>query len=218
MTGRRLLLAGGLTLAALAAPAAAQEKASAYPTAAVLDAMRAACPTRAAAIAALAGGTVAGWTKVADPSSTPVGPLVAFGREAAAKMMGGDGRLLGDMPVHRRRVAGEDLYLVFSGVETGGVTVRGCRMFDPGETRALDVAAVTAWVKRPPADSVNRAELQKLSWEPGFAAGQDSFEIFRVPAGSPLRAMTKIDGLAMKADWVDTAPATDGSEGSGKAR
>jgi hypothetical protein len=162
------------------------------------------------------GGAVVGWTKVADPSATPVGPLVAFGREAAAKMMGGDGRLLGDMPVHRRRVAGEDLYLVFSGVETGGVTVRGCRMFDPGETRALDTAAAIAWVKRPASDSVNRAELQKLSWEPGFAVGQDSFEMFRVPAGSPLRAMTKIDGLAMKADWVDTATST--SEGSGRTR
>jgi len=199
-----------VSLAALLALAAAP---ALYPAAAVMDAMRGACSdVRAVTAAAGPKGAIAGWTRVADPASTPVGGLVAFGQKAGEKMLAGKGQMLGDPAVFRREVAGEELYLVLSAIEMEGRTVRGCRLYDPGETRPITPAAAEAWVGRKATGKVDGPDFSRAAFEPGFAAGQDSFEVFFVPATSPVRALTKIGGVALKADWIGIA-AMPGSGG-----
>ena len=199
---RRLLSAlSGALLVGLCPPAAAQGAAAsaAYPVLPVLDAVKSACADLSSATAAERTLKAAGWTKAADPDATPVGPLVRFGYEAGKKA---GATLTGDQGVYARTVAGEQLYLVLSGASVNGTSVLGCRVYDVGESRPLDAKAVQAWVGRAPSKALDRAELKRLTWEPGLIAGQDSFEAYQIPAGSPIVAMTKIAGIAFKADQV----------------
>lgn len=197
---RRLILclAG---LACTGSPAAAAE--AAYPAAAVLSAARDACSDLSSRDAAAAKVTASGWTKAADPYATPVGELVRFGYEQGKKLLEtSKGKLDGGPLVFARQVAGETLHLVLSSVEMDGVTVLGCRTYDVGETRRIALEDAAKWAGRKPDQTVDRAELVKYTWEPGLLPKQDSFEIFYVPAGSPLVALTKSPGLAIKADQV----------------
>lgn len=198
-----------VALAAMATPCAAQTGAG-YPAVAVLDAVRATCATPATPQSVLA----AGWTRAADPGATPVGELLAFGRSAGAKMLEGVGKLLDEPSVYQRTVAGESLYLILSGVQTGDTVVRGCRIYDPGETREIAVPVAASWVKRAATRTVDQPELRVATWEPGFAAGQDSFQLFFVPAGSPAMSLTKVSGLAFKVDWVDQPASGDRPTGT----
>ena len=148
-----------------------------------------------------------GWTRAADPYATPVGELVRFGYEAGRKLLeGGKGGLDEGPLVYSRQVAGEMLHLVLSSVTMDGVTVMGCRTYDVNESRRIDQGAAAVWAGRQPDQTVDRAEFSKYTWEPGLQPGQDSFEIFHVPAGSPVIAMTKFPGIAIKADHVGALP------------
>ncbi len=181
----------------------AAKRAGGYPAAQVLTAVREACSDLSSRDAAAAKVLASGWVKAADPYATPVGPLVRFGYDEGRKLLKGkDGRLDEDPLVFTREVAGESLHLVLSSVAMDGVTVLGCRTYDVGETRRIPQDAAAAWAGRKPDQVVERAELDKYTWEPGLLPGQDSFEVFYVPAGSPLVAMTKFPGLAIKADQV----------------
>ncbi len=197
---RSPLLAASALLAA--APAAAQG--GGYPLPAVVDALRGACSDRATVERAAAGGALAGWTRAADPAKTPVGPVVALGLDAVR----GTNVQATRPAVFARTVAGRPLHIVVSGVTTGGTRVIGCRLYDTGATARVTAAAAQRVVGRAPARSVDRPELQRLSWEPGLAAGQDSFEIYFVPPDSPVVEMVKLGGLALKVDWVDAGGAT----------
>jgi hypothetical protein len=205
---RRLLAAlSGAVLAALCPPVAAQGAATsaAYPVVSVLDAVKSACSDLSSSAAAERQVKAVGWVKVADPATTPVGPLVRFGYEAARKT---GAELKGDQGVYSRIVAGEQLYLVLSGANMAGTSVLGCRVYDVNEARPLDAKAVQAWAGRAPFKTLDRAELTRLTWEPGLIAGQDSFEAYQVPAGSPVVAMTKIAGIAFKVDQVGSLQKT----------
>ncbi len=204
---RRLLpycLAG---LACTAAPAALVEaaaptSAAPYPIAEVLGAARDACSQLSSRDAAAAKVAASGWTKAADPYATPVGDLVRLGYEAGAELLAKRGKLDDGPLVFSRQVSGETLYLVLSSVEVDGTGVLGCRTYDVGEERRIDPAAATAWAGRKPDQTIERAELAKYTWQPGLTPGQDSFEIFHVPAESPLIGLIKISGIAIKADQV----------------
>jgi hypothetical protein len=205
---RRLLtfcLAGSACVvgACAGSSAAAAQAADVYPLAQVLSAARDACSNLSSRDAAAAKVAASGWTKAADPYATPVGDLVRLGYEAGRKIVEGrDGKMDAGPLVFSRNVAGETLHLVLSSVEVGGSAVMGCRTYDVGETRRIDQPAASAWAGRKPDNAVARAGVVKYTWEPGLVPGQDSFEIFYVPAGSPLIALIKVSGIAIKADQV----------------
>jgi hypothetical protein len=183
-------------------PALAEEAAEPYPAQAVLDAFRDACSDLASLPKAEARVAASGWTRATDPYATPVGELVRFGYEAGEKMVAGRGKVSGQPAVFTRTVAGEDLYLVLSSVELEGTAITGCRAYHPAEERKIDVAAAARWVGREPDRKVERAELAQYTWQPGYVRGQDSFEVYHVPADSPVIAITKLSGIALKADRV----------------
>jgi hypothetical protein len=192
-----------MILACASMPAAAAEAASAYPLVQVLDAVRTACSDLSTRDAAAAKIAASGWTKATDPAATPVGPLVTMGYEQGRKLLDKTGGRVDDGPlVFTRQVAGEALHLVLSSVESDGTSVVGCRTYDVGETRPIDKAAVSRWVGSDPDAMVERAEVTKYTWNAGLVPEQDSFEIFYVPAGSPLIALVKIAGIAIKADQI----------------
>jgi len=170
----------------------------------VLDAFRTACSDLGSLDAAEAKVTGSGWSRAADPDATPVGELLRFGLEAGAKMVKDQGKVNGKPAVYSREVAGEKLYLILSAVELGETSVTGCRAYDPDETRKIEVVDAERWMGRAPDQTIDRPELTRFTWEPGLLPGQDSFEIFRVPAGSPVIAITKLAGIAFKADQVGT--------------
>lgn len=203
---RRLLtfcLAGPACVVGACGGAPAAMAAAPYPAAEVLGAARDACSQLSSRDAAAAKVAASGWTKAAAPYATPVGELVRFGYEAGRKVVEGqDGKVDSGPLVFSRTVAGETLHLVLSSVEVAGSAVLGCRTYDVGETRRIDQAQAAAWAGRKPDAAVDRAELVKYTWEPGLVPGQDSFEIFYVPAGSPLIALVKVSGIAIKADQV----------------
>lgn len=204
---RRLLfycLSGVTSLAAPAAmlAAAAPSTSASYPIAQVLGAARDACSQLSSRDAAAAKVAASGWTKAADPYATPVGDLVRLGYEAGAELLADRGKLDDGPLVFSRQVSGETLYLVLSSVEVDGTGVLGCRTYDVGEKRRIDPAAATAWAGRKPDHAIDRAELAKYTWQPGLTPGQDSFEVFYVPAESPLIGLIKISGIAIKADQV----------------
>jgi len=199
MSGFGALTQIGLLLAGANPPAPA------YPLAAVLDAVRQACSDLSSTEAAEHQVAASGWTRAADPDATPIGALIRFGNEAGAKAVAGHGKMTGSPNVYSRGVDGETLYLTVSGAEVDGLSVVGCRAYDVDETRKVDAAAAQKWVGRAPDKTVDRAELTRLTWEPGIQPRQDSFEIYFVPAGSPVTAMTKFPGLAFKADAVRKA-------------
>jgi hypothetical protein len=199
---RRLLPLCLASLACAGAPAAAVAAAP-YPAAEVLGAAKEACSDLSSRDAAAAKVVASGWSKAADPYATPVGELVRFGYEAGRKLVQGQDGKLDDGPlVFSRQVGGETLHLVLSSVEASGTAVLGCRTYDVGETRRISQPQAAAWAGRKPDSVVERAELTKYTWEPGLVPGQDSFEIFTVPAGSPLIGLIKISGIAIKADQV----------------
>lgn len=189
--------------ACVSTQALAAEKAEPYPTKAVLDAFRAACSDLSTLDAAAAKVAKAGWKLEADPATTPVGELVRFGREQGEKALEGVGKVLGDPNVYSRKVSGEALYLVLSGVEVMDMTLIGCRGYDPDETRTIDARDAERWMGRAPDLVVDKPEATRLKWEPGLKPEQDSFEIYHVPAGSPAIEI-KVAGIALKADQVGT--------------
>jgi hypothetical protein len=194
-------------MGACASAAAAAEAAAVYPLAEVLTAARNACSQLSSRDAAAAKVEASGWTKAADPYATPVGELVRLGYDAGRKIVDGqDGKMDAGPLVFSRKVSGETLHLVLSSVEVGGSSVLGCRTYDVGETRPIDQPVASAWAGRMPDGAIGRAELVKYTWEPGLVPGQDSFEIFHVPAGSPLIALIKVSGIAIKADQVSDQP------------
>lgn len=199
---RRLMsfcLAG---LTCVGTPAAAAQVAPAYPAAQVLSAAREACSQLSGRDAAAAKVVANGWAKAADPYATPVGDLARLGYEAGRKLLGDEAKLDDGPLVFSREVAGETLHLVLSSVESAGVVVTGCRTYDVGEARRIEQPQAAAWAGREPDAVVDRPELIKYTWEPGLLPGKDSFEIFYVPAGSPLIALIKVSGIAIKADQV----------------
>jgi len=194
-----------LALAALLQSAASAEPA--YPTDQVLAAFAEVCRHVDDLEQAEADAGRLGWTRFIPEAASPLGQLIALGRAEAQKVFAEQsGGSMSDPVTLRRGVAGEELALVFSEVSTGGETVRGCRVYDIGETRQLGVAEAEKWLGRAPTRQASEPGIATMAtWHPGYQAGHDSFELFYVPANSPAIEALKVSGVFLKADYVERA-------------
>ena len=212
MTGsRRALLVvaiAGAMLGACGAPMEGNDAASAggeggaYPATAVLTAFRSACSDLGSIEAASGRVRQEGWTELASTSGTPIAPLMDFAQREGNRMVEQAGGTVDPMRSFRKTVAGEDLYLVVSQVRIEGNEVTGCRMYDVDDPRRISIADATAWLGRGPSQTEDRPELMRGLWTPGFSGGQDSFELFYIPAGSPALQLVQIAGIGLKIDQV----------------
>ena len=144
----------------------------------------------------------AGWATFKPDAASPIGELVAFGVSEGKKLADAKGGSLTPMRVLRRKVEGEELVAVLSGARMDGVKVNGCRVFDVGEPRQITPAQGERWTGRAPSRVDDHPAFSIARWEPGYASGHDSFEIFFVPANSPVINLVKVSGVALKADLV----------------
>jgi hypothetical protein len=189
-------------LLAVAAPAQAETPAP-YPAVAVLDAVKAACSRLEKREDTLADLTANGWLPVTLAPESPLGQLLAMGTAAGEKMLKEGGGTMAPSAAYAKTVAGEDLTIILSGVESFSMTVNGCRIYDVGETRPLDPAAVAKWMGRAPTRTNSNDALSLTNWSPGLAEGQDGFDVYFVPAKSPLVELLKVSGVAIRMDYVD---------------
>ncbi len=142
------------------------------------------------------------WTAEIPADDSPLGKLLAVGRAGAAKILDSDGDTMSNTKVYTKTIKGERLDVILSSVQSSGRFVNGCRMYDVNETRKIETADARTWIGREPDRSVGREEIFMTNWAPGYAEGHNSFEIFYVPEGSPIIALTQFHGLALKADFV----------------
>lgn len=186
-----------LAQAASVTPAAAP-----YPAASVLEAFGEAC-RNIQDIAQVETDLVdLGWTAEIPPADSPLGKLLAVGRAQAEELLDGPDDRMSDTSVFTRTVDGERLDIILSQVESEGMMVNGCRLYDVSEGRKISLADGEKWMGRAPDRSVDRDEISLTNWSPGYEERHDSFEIFYVPEGSPVIALTQFHGIALKADFV----------------
>jgi hypothetical protein len=187
-------------------PALSQDVApSPYPAIAVLDAVKAACSRLEARADTVADLETNGWVPVTLPADSPLGQLLAMGKAAGEKMLKADGGSIVEPEAFAKTVAGEELTIILSGVSTDEAKVNGCRIYDVGETRPLDPAIVTKWMAREPTRTNSNDALTLTNWSPGLATGHDSFDVYFVPAKSPLVALLKVSGVAIRVDQIVAA-------------
>jgi hypothetical protein len=179
---------------------------SAYPTAEVLNVFERSCASLGSTGAANAAIAASGWESVSDPATTPVAGLINLAAMAGGQYLTSIGADDSGVSLFRQSVAGEDLFLILSVVRRNGTVVRGCRMYDPGEIRQISVASATDWFGRAPDRLIQRPEIVTMTWEPGRTLGQDSTELFFVPAASPFVQFLTVSGLIFKSDFVGTEP------------
>ncbi len=191
-----------LTLLLLASPAIAASTPEPYPTIAVLEAFGDACRNVENLKTVETDLIKQQWTAEIPPPDSPLGQLLAKGRSQAAEILDDPDDKMSDTRVYTKTIAGERLDIILSSIESNGTFVNGCRMYDVAETRQLETADAQRWIGRDPDKSIDRAELTIASWSPGYHAPHDSFEIFYVPAGSPVIELTTFNGIALKADFV----------------
>jgi len=200
-----LALALALTtpLSAQGASSSAGAPETPYPALAVLDAFRSGCGTIEDQAAASESLAAAGWGN-SDPSTRPAAltRFLDFALREGARLVSERDGTMSEMEVFERTIAGEQLYVVLSEVRVDGTRVSGCRLFDLGETRSIPIETAHAWLGREATKVIDRAEVTVATWEPGTLPGHDSFQIFFVPAESPLKEVLFFDGVALKSDTV----------------
>lgn len=195
---------------ALAAPLSAQDGMTSartedapYPSIAILDAFRSGCGGIEDQVAASASLVVAGW-EASVPASRPDALIrfLDFAQRAGAPLVSEQGGSMSEMEIFEQSIAGERLYIVLSEVRIDGTRVTGCRLFDLGETRRISTETAQAWLGREATKLIDRPEVTVATWEPGTLPGHDSFQLFFVPANSPLKGALFFDGVALKSDTV----------------
>lgn len=186
----------------LLAQAAAVPASAPYPAAAVLGAFGDACRNVENLEIVESDLINQEWTAEIPADDSPLGQLLATGRSMATDILDKPDDKMSDTRVFTKTIAGERLDIILSSVESNGTVVNGCRMYDVAETRQIETADAQKWIGREPDKTLDRAELSIANWSPGYHAPHDSFEIFYVPAGSPVIELTKFNGIALKADFV----------------
>ena len=193
MTLALLLLAQAATATPVPAP---------YPATSILDAFGDAC-RNIQDIAQVETDLVdQGWVAEIPPADSPLGKLLAIGRAQAEQVLDGPDDRMSDTSVFTKTVSGERLDIILSQVESNGTMVNGCRLYDVDETRKISAEDGAKWIDRAANRSVDREEISLTNWSPGYDTSHDSFEIFYVPEGSPVIALTQFHGIALKADFV----------------
>jgi hypothetical protein len=184
-----------MTMAAAANPAAA------YPSVAVLNATKEVCAALSSSEAATQNAAAHGWSAVTAPKGTPLGDLIAFGLEAGTKLAAQDDGKVMQLSTFTKLVAGEQLSVVFSGIDYGPSGIFGCRVYDIAETRPISIADAETWLGRKADSQVSRPDLTSAKWRPGLNPENDiDFDIFFVPEGSPMIELVKVSGTALVAN------------------
>lgn len=186
----------------LLAQATAIPAAAPYPAASVLEAFGEACRNIQDIALVETDLVEQGWTAEIPPEDSPLGKLLAVGRAQAEQLLDGPDDRMSDTSVFTRTVSGERLDIILSQVESEGTMVNGCRLYDVDETRKIGPEDGEKWIGRAPDRSVVRDEISLTNWSPGYDTSHDSFEIFYVPEGSPVIALTQFHGIALKADFI----------------
>ena len=171
----------------------------------MLDAAKAACSRLEKRADTVADLTANGWVPVTLPPTSPLGQLLAMGKAAGEKMLKAQGGSMAESAAYSKTVAGENLTIILSGVISKEAIVNGCRIYDVDETRPLDPDAVARWMGRKPRQTNSNDALSLANWSPGLAPGQDSFDVYFVPAKSPLVELLKVSGVAIRMDYVRAA-------------
>lgn len=184
-------------LAATATPAVAP-----YPAASVLEAFGDACRNIPDIGQVETDLIDQGWTAEIPPADSPLGKLLAIGRLQAEEVLDGPDDRMSDTSVFTKTVSGERVDIILSQVESDGTMVNGCRLYDVDETRKISAEDGAKWIGRASNRRVDEAEISLTNWSPGYDRSHDSFEIFYVPEGSPVIALTQFHGIALKADFV----------------
>ena len=174
-----------------------------YPAEQVLAAFGEACRDLDDLAQTEAKAQAGGWARFDPEPASPIGELIAIGRAAGKKMLDKEGGgSMSPVRVLRRRVAGEDLVAVLSGVHTSETKVNGCRIYDVGEDRPIPAVEVERWTGRAPSRIADNPAISIARWEPGYAAGHDSLEVYFIPAKSSAVNVVKVSGVVLTASLV----------------
>lgn len=194
-----------LAMLAIAATTSAPARASVlapYPAVEVLDAVKAACSRLEKREETVVDLATNGWVPVTLPAESPLGQLLAMGKAAGEAMMkAGNGSVV-EPGVYAKTVAGEELKIILSGVSMAKSVVNGCRAYDVGETRPIPVDVAETWFGKPADRSDQNETLSIASWSIGPEDDGATFDIYFVPANSPLVAAMKVSGVAIRMDYV----------------
>ncbi len=196
-----------LLACAIAAPAAAHDAHAGdaeapYPALEVLNAFREGCGSIDNQAAASASLDAAGWQRIDAFMPVQLAMFVTFARETGGEAVEAQGGTMSEMEVFEKTIAGERVFIILSEVKVSDIRVSGCRLFDLGETRQVLPETVTQWLDREPAKVIDQEQINVADWEPGISEGHDSFQLFFVPPGSPVKEAFKFDGVAFKSDTV----------------
>ena len=202
------LLAPLVLAAALPCPLQAQD--ADYPAHEVLAAFATACSGVENTAVNLASADAAGWERLAADADTPITRLVRQGKDALAASVAGEGA---DAPEQlgggefRKDVAGRTLYLAVSGLLTGDIETRGCRVYDFDAPRGLTAEELERWAVRAPND---RQELgggmSRATFNPGLKPGHMEMEAYFVPAGAEPLPGIDLQGIGLVATAIEFVP------------
>ena len=175
---------------------------SGYPAAEVYAAFAQGCAEVGDLAKARTALTAAGWQAYEPAPGSPADKLVKLGTDA---LRGNAGIKVRPGATFRRTVAGEQLDLILSGIESDGAWINGCRVYDFGETRELPIALVTQRLGREPTVATTHAGLlNKAEWNPGLRADHLSAELYFVPSDSPAAALLGSTGVCLVAQATGT--------------
>jgi hypothetical protein len=176
-----------------------------YPAIAVLDAFRAACAGSGSQAGLRDAAVADGWTLVTDPSATPLREVMADVRRATQAMLGQNPGATNDDALLRRVVAGETVYLQMSQTTIGAFTAGECRLYDPGETRAIPTEVVTQWMGRGPIEAMSHAEYSRDRWSPALDGRDGKFGTTLLVEGGRLAQSARFVGLMITTDRTPDA-------------
>lgn len=190
----------------LLAIAAAPEPPAPYPAREVLAAFATACSGAENGAVNLASASAAGWERLPADADTPVSRLARAGAAAVASEAedGEDAPQLLEGAEYRQVVAGRTLYLAVSGVRTGKIAVRGCRLFDFAATAPLSADDLHDWSVREPTATQDLPDgVRKITYNPGLKAGHMAMEIYFVPPGAQPVPGFELGGLTLVASALE---------------
>ena len=99
------------------------------------------------------------WTAETPADDSPLGQLLATGREAAGRILTDPDDKMSDTVTYSKTISGERLDIIISQVQSYGTTVNGCRAYDVGETRQIELADAQKWMERDADKTIDRDEI-----------------------------------------------------------
>ncbi len=187
--------------------AAVPEPAGDYPWAEVLDAFATACSGVENPAVNRASALAAGWSEYAPEPASPLGVIIAYGKQMIAEENLQDEDLPIEMlenGVFKQDVAGRSLHLILSGARVDSITTYGCRIYDLDATQEPPADMLEQWTVRP-ANDVQRPTqgMVKYVWNPGMKPGHYEMDINYVQPGAKLPIPVPLSGLVLTASAME---------------